>query len=97
MKFSSKVIGTTILIGTLFTAGWGFLSLKDIEAENPHWNPVDKTSYVTSFGGNAERDRSSLPARNPVVAGALIADAGAGKGACRENFAHIFIHNNESP
>jgi hypothetical protein len=57
MKSSSRVIGTIILIGTLLTAGWGFLCPKYIEAENPYWTPVDKTSYVTSFGGNAEGDR----------------------------------------
>ena len=57
MKSSSRAIGTIILIGTLLTAGWGFLSPKYIEAENPYWTPVDKTSYVTSFGGYAEGDR----------------------------------------
>ncbi|MFC7339221.1 hypothetical protein ACFQY0_18655 [Haloferula chungangensis] len=57
MKSSSKAIGTIILIGTLLTAWWGFLCPKYIEAENPYWTTVDKTSYVTSFGGNAAGDR----------------------------------------
>jgi hypothetical protein len=57
MKSSSRAIGTIILIGTLLTAGWGFLCPKYIEAENPYWTPVDRTSSITSFGGNAEGDR----------------------------------------
>ena len=57
MKSSSIAIGTIILIGTLLTAGWGFLCPKYMKAENSYWTPADKTSYVTSFGGNAEGNR----------------------------------------
>jgi hypothetical protein len=57
MKSSSIAIGTIILIGTLVTAGWGFLCPKYFEAKNPYWTAVDKTSYVTSFGGNANGDQ----------------------------------------
>lgn len=57
MKSSSIAIGTIILIGTLLTAGWGFLCPKYIEAGHSFSTPVNKTSYVTSFGGNFDGDR----------------------------------------
>lgn len=57
MKLSSISIGTILLIGTLLTAGWGFLCPKYTEAKNQYWTPIGMTSHVTSFGGNAEDDR----------------------------------------
>lgn len=57
MKSSSSVIGAILLIGTILTARWGYLCPKYLEAKSLYWTPVDKTSYVTSFGGNAEGDR----------------------------------------
>jgi hypothetical protein len=55
MKSSSAVIGLILLVGSFLTAIWGFKCPKYFPSRDVYWTPVERTSYWTSFGGNARQ------------------------------------------